>query len=60
MSHVQPSSTALDLDGLEEVYDALAEALDQVGPDKAPLMLTKLALLCAHQHMPLKLHACRE
>lgn len=47
MSHVQPSSPTLDLDGLEEVYDALAEALDQVGPDKAPLMLTKLALLCA-------------
>lgn len=38
---------ALTLDGLETVYDTLATALDQAGPDKAELFLVKLALLHA-------------
>lgn len=32
---------------LEVIYDALAEAIDRVGPEKAPLFLVKLALLNA-------------
>lgn len=39
---------ALSIDGLEAVYDALATAIDQVGPDKAQLFLVKLALLNAN------------
>ena len=38
---------ALTIDGLETVYDALATAIDQAGPDKAQLFLVKLALLNA-------------
>ncbi len=38
----------LPIDGLETVYDALATAIDQAGPDKAPLFLVKLALLNAN------------
>ncbi len=30
------------------MYDTLAEAIDQAGPDKAQLFLVKLALLNAH------------
>ena len=41
--------SGLSLQDLEEVYDALAHAIDNIGPQKAPLMLTKLALLCAHE-----------
>jgi hypothetical protein len=37
----------LDIAGLETVYDRLAEAIDQAGPDKAQLLLVKLALLSA-------------
>jgi hypothetical protein len=37
----------LTIDGLETVYDALATALDQAGPDKVELFLVKLALLNA-------------
>jgi hypothetical protein len=37
----------LSLAGLEQVYDALALALDQVGPEKSELFLVKLALLNA-------------
>ena len=33
---------------LEAVYDALAQAIDTAGPDKAALLLVKLALLNAH------------
>ena len=40
-------TTPLSLPGLETVYDHLAEAIDQAGPDKAELFLTKLALLNA-------------
>ena len=37
----------LTLPGLEAVYDALAMAIDEAGPDKAELFLVKLALLNA-------------
>ncbi|MFI0397595.1 MAG: DUF2783 domain-containing protein [Thiolinea sp.] len=39
----------LTLNELEAVYDALAEALNQVGTEKESLFLTKLALLLANQ-----------
>lgn len=39
---------ALTVPGLEAVYDALASAIDQAGPDKAELFLVKLALLNAN------------
>lgn len=42
------SQPTLTIDGLESVYDALATAIDQVGPDKATLFLVKLALLNAN------------
>jgi len=38
----------LSIGGLETVYDALANALDQAGTDKAQLFLVKLALLNAN------------
>ena len=37
----------LDIGGLETVYDHLAQAIDQAGPDKSELFLVKLALLNA-------------
>ncbi len=40
--------TPLSIVGLEEVYDALARAIDKAGPDKAELFLVKLALLNAN------------
>jgi hypothetical protein len=42
------SEPTLSIDGLETVYDALATAIDQAGPDKAQLFLVKLALLNAN------------
>jgi hypothetical protein len=33
---------------LENVYDSLATAIDQAGPDKAEIFLVKLALLNAN------------
>jgi hypothetical protein len=39
---------SLTIDGLETVYDALATALDQAGPDRSELFLVKLALLNAN------------
>jgi hypothetical protein len=39
---------ALDIVGLETVYDALATAIDKAGPDKAQVFLVKLALLAAN------------
>ncbi|WP_395703369.1 DUF2783 domain-containing protein [Aquabacterium sp.] len=39
---------ALTIPGLETVYDALAAAIDQAGPDKSELFLVKLALLNAN------------
>ena len=38
----------LSIAGLEQVYDTLATAIDQAGPDKAQLFLVKLALLNAN------------
>lgn len=43
-----PAAPALDIPGLETVYDALATAIDTAGPDKAELFLVKLALLNAN------------
>ena len=37
----------LDIAGLETVYDSLATAIDQAGPDEAERFLVKLALLNA-------------
>lgn len=45
MSHNTPAG--LPIEGLEAVYDALAQAIDQAGPQKAELFLVKLALLNA-------------
>ncbi len=42
------STPALTIAGLEDVYDALATAIDQVGPEKSELFLVKLALLNAN------------
>mgnify|MGYP003609495072 CR=1 FL=1 len=39
---------ALPIAGLEQVYDQLATAIDQAGPEKAELFLVKLALLNAN------------
>ena len=43
-----PSDKTLSIDGLETVYDALAQAIDAAGPDKAQLFLVKLAMLNAN------------
>lgn len=40
-------ATGLNIAGLEEVYDCLALALDQAGPQRSELFLVKLALLQA-------------
>ena len=46
MNATPPTPTpTLTIDGLETVYDALATAIDQAGPDQAQLFLVKLALL---------------
>jgi hypothetical protein len=42
------TTPALSIDALEDVYDTLAQAIDQAGPDKAQLLLVKLALLQAN------------
>ena len=42
------TANALTIPGLETVYDALATAIDQAGPEKAQLFLVKLALLNAN------------
>jgi hypothetical protein len=42
-------TTTLSTADLEQLYDRLAEAIDAAGPDKAPLLLTKLALLAAER-----------
>jgi len=39
----------LDISGLEQVYDRLATAIDQAGPEKSELFLVKLALLNAKE-----------
>jgi len=38
----------LSIPGLEQVYDALATAIDAAGAEKSELFLVKLALLNAH------------
>lgn len=50
MLHSPPAAApALDIAGLESVYETLASALDAVGPDKTELFLVKLALLSARE-----------
>ena len=44
MSHSKP----LSVPDLEQVCDALATAIDEVGPEKSELFLVKLALLNAN------------
>lgn len=41
------SNDTLDIARLEQVYDRLATAIDQAGPEKSELFLVKLALLNA-------------
>ena len=41
------SNDTLDIAGLEQVYDRLATAIDEAGPEKSELFLVKLALLNA-------------
>ena len=41
------SNDTLDIAGLEQVYDRLATAIDQAGPEKSELFLVKLSLLNA-------------
>ncbi len=41
------TQATLDIAGLEQVYDVLATAIDQAGPEKSELFLVKLALLNA-------------
>ena len=38
----------LAVPGLEQVYDQLASAIDEVGPEKSELFLVKLALMNAN------------
>ena len=42
-----PTAPVLDIAGLEQVYDTLAQAIDQAGPERSELFLVKLALLNA-------------
>jgi hypothetical protein len=42
------ASANLSVPRLEQVYDALATAIDAAGPDKSELFLVKLALLNAN------------
>jgi hypothetical protein len=42
------TTPTLTIAGLETVYDLLATAIDDVGPEKAQLFLVKLALLNAN------------
>jgi hypothetical protein len=42
------TSTMLSVPDLEQVYDALAKAIDTAGPEKSELFLVKLALLNAN------------
>jgi hypothetical protein len=41
------SQNTLTIPGLEQVYDALATAIDAAGPEKTELFLVKLALMNA-------------
>ncbi len=42
------STHPLTITQLEKVYDTLAQAIDQAGPDHAEVFLTKLSLLMAN------------
>ena len=42
------STNPLTTPQLEQVYDALAQAIDQAGPEHTELFLTKLCLLMAN------------
>lgn len=42
------NNNVLTIPGLETVYDTLATAIDQAGPEKTNLFLVKLALLNAN------------
>ena len=44
----QTTTMPLSIPDLETVYDTLAQAIDQAGPDKSELFLVKLALLNAN------------
>ena len=44
-----PSRPSLAIPRLETVYDTLAEAIDQAGPQHTELFLTKLCLLLANR-----------
>ena len=46
-TRMNAKTQALSIPDLETVYDVLAQAIDQAGPDKAELFLVKLALLNA-------------
>ena len=50
LNHLETSTMA----DTEAIYDLLAEAIDQAGPGKTELFLTKLALLQSHAigHVP--------
>jgi hypothetical protein len=41
-------SDVLKFENLEQVYDWLAPAIDEVGPEKEALFLSKLCLTLAH------------
>lgn len=45
---MRQDTPSLDIPGLETVYDLLATAIDQAGPEKSELLLVKLALLNAN------------
>ncbi|HOB67018.1 DUF2783 domain-containing protein [Ottowia sp.] len=42
------TTPTLSIPDLETVYDVLAQAIDQAGPEKSELFLVKLALLNAN------------
>ena len=46
--NIEQTNAGLTIAGLEEVYDALAVAIDQAGEKKSELFLVKLALLNAN------------
>ncbi|NIB40793.1 DUF2783 domain-containing protein [Pseudomaricurvus alkylphenolicus] len=43
------SQLGLSQQDIESIYDALAEAIDEVGEKKEPLLLAKLVLLLANR-----------
>ena len=47
-TRMNAKTQALSIPDLETVYDVLAQAIDQAGPEKAELFLVKLAMLNAN------------